>query len=116
MKAILLQKLFKSKLPPRGNPKTPEYYLLVNKRHAAILGLSSLILAFPYEVPEWMPQILVVLAKCSSDPSPILNTIQHTFREFKRTHQDSWEEHSLKFTEDELLIISELLISPGYYA
>jgi proteasome activator subunit 4 len=41
------------------------------KRHGAILGLSSLVLAFPYHVPDWMPDLLIVLAKCISDPAPI---------------------------------------------
>ena len=41
------------------------------KRHASILGLSSLILAFPYIVHSWMPQVLVLLASCVGEPSPI---------------------------------------------
>ena len=31
----------------------------LRQRHAGILGLSACILAFPYEVPEWMPQMLL---------------------------------------------------------
>ncbi len=40
-------------------------------RHAAVLGLSSLILAFPYDVPELIPDILVLLAGCIGDPAVI---------------------------------------------
>jgi proteasome activator subunit 4 len=41
------------------------------KKHAGVLGLSSLIDAFPYEVPKWMPQVLVQLAGCISEPAAI---------------------------------------------
>lgn len=38
-------------------------------KHAGVLGISCLINAFPYEVPEWMPAILCQLADCMSDPA-----------------------------------------------
>lgn len=41
------------------------------KRHAGALGLSCLIDAFPYEVPKWMPAVLIELAELISDPVPI---------------------------------------------
>lgn len=41
------------------------------KKHAAVLGLSCLVSAFPYEVPKWMPDILCQLANCMSDPAEI---------------------------------------------
>lgn len=41
------------------------------KKHAGVLGLSSLIDAFPYEVPKWMPEVLVQLAGCISEPAAI---------------------------------------------
>ncbi|CAG8777892.1 13642_t:CDS:2, partial [Dentiscutata heterogama] len=41
--------------------------------------------AFPYEVPKWMPEVLVKLAECISDPAPIQATVKNTFADFKRT-------------------------------
>lgn len=41
----------------------------VLRKHAGVLGISCLINAFPYEVPEWMPVILCQLADCMSDPA-----------------------------------------------
>lgn len=38
-------------------------------KHAGVLGISCLVSAFPYEVPEWMPAILCQLADCMSDPA-----------------------------------------------
>lgn len=41
------------------------------KKHAGALGLSCLVNAFPYEVPNWMPTVLCQLADCMSDPAEI---------------------------------------------
>ena len=66
------------KIPPRKRtgqaPRSalpPGFQEAVLTRHAAVLGLSCLVDAFPYEVPKWMPEILVKLAECVSDPAPI---------------------------------------------
>jgi proteasome activator subunit 4 len=40
-------------------------------RHGAVLGIVALILAFPFEVPAWMPKCLVLLIPCISDVTPI---------------------------------------------
>jgi uracil-DNA glycosylase len=43
--------------------------------------------------------------------------VRKTFTDFKRTHQDGWEQsHRLRFTPDELDALSDVLISPHYYA
>lgn len=61
------------KLPKKKRTEAvnAEYTAAVNARHASVLGLSSLVLSHPYGIPGWMPSILVLLADCSSDPSPI---------------------------------------------
>lgn len=84
--------------------------------HSGVLGLSALVEAYPYDVPEFIPDILVELEKHLHDPQPIPKTIKNTFQEFKRTHQDNWAEHKLKFTEDQLTVMTDLLVSPNYYA
>ena len=43
-------------------------------------------------------------------------TVKKTMSEFKRTHYDSWSEHKQKFTDDQLVVLADLLISPSYYA
>ncbi|KAI8928589.1 hypothetical protein BC831DRAFT_447887 [Entophlyctis helioformis] len=98
--------------PVAGGPDTG----LVAARHAGVLGLAALVQAFPYEVPPWMPAVLVRLSACISDPAPVTTTVAKTFAEFKRTHQDNWAEDSAAFTPDQLYVLSDLLISPSYYA
>lgn len=41
------------------------------KRHAGVLGLSAFVEAYPYDVPEFMPQILMDLSNHVNDPQPI---------------------------------------------
>ena len=84
--------------------------------HSGILGLCAIIEAYPYDVPKFVPDILIELEKHLHDPQPIPKTIKKTLQEFKRTHQDNWAEHKLKFTEDQLLVMTDLLVSPNYYA
>ncbi|KAK7918864.1 hypothetical protein WMY93_010148 [Mugilogobius chulae] len=40
------------------------------RRHAGVLGLSACILSSPYDVPDWMPQILMELSDHLNDPHP----------------------------------------------
>ncbi|KAF9193043.1 hypothetical protein BGZ51_004276 [Haplosporangium sp. Z 767] len=86
------------------------------KRHAGVLGLSSLLDAFPYDVPKWMPEVMVFLSGYFSDPPPVSTTVKKVFGDFKRTHQDTWHEDQKWFTAEELEVLSDMLISPSYYA
>ncbi|XP_016297828.1 proteasome activator complex subunit 4A isoform X3 [Sinocyclocheilus anshuiensis] len=86
------------------------------RRHAGVLGLSACILSSPYDVPTWMPQILVDLSAHLNDTQPIEMTVKKTLSDFRRTHHDNWQEHQQKFTDDQLLVLTDLLVSPCYYA
>ncbi|KAJ7327828.1 Proteasome activator complex subunit 4 [Desmophyllum pertusum] len=85
-------------------------------RHAGVLGLASCVQAFPYDVPSWMPQILLDLGDHLHDPHPIQATVKKVMSDFRRTHHDNWQEHKQMFTEDQLLVLTDLLVSPCYYA
>ncbi|KAJ2289711.1 Proteasome activator BLM10, partial [Coemansia sp. RSA 2706] len=92
------------------------YARRVLERHAGVLGLSCLVLAFPYTIPEWMPGVLVQLSGCIDDPNPIQSTVQRTFAEFRRTHMDTWHEDRKRFSSEQLEILTDMLVSPCYYA
>lgn len=62
---------------------------VVLSRHSAVLGLSSFVQASPYDVPDHLPDLLMVLADHLHDPPPIPATVKRLFQEFKRTHQVS---------------------------
>ena len=42
--------------------------------------------------------------------------IKKTLQDFKRTHQDNWQDHKAKFSDDQLAVLTDLLVSPSYYA
>ena len=41
------------------------------KRHAGVLGLCACVSASPYDVPDYMPEILMTLSEHVEDPQPI---------------------------------------------
>ncbi|OLY78353.1 Proteasome activator complex subunit 4 [Smittium mucronatum] len=92
-----------------------EYVDKLKIKHSSVIGLSCLILAFPYSIPEWMPQVLLALISCISDPSPINTAVTKTFAEFKKTHLDTWHIDRKMFSCSQLEILSDVLVSPGYY-
>lgn len=96
-----------------GKIKEP---LGLEERHVLVVTASSLILAFPYDIPSWMPGLLTLLTRFIHDRYPIHETAKNLFSEFKRTHGDSWQQDREKFTENELDAINELLVAPSYYA
>ncbi|KJH41163.1 HEAT repeat protein [Dictyocaulus viviparus] len=87
----------------------------VVQRHGGVLGLSAIVLAAPYTVPSYLPDVLMRLCHFASDKQPIRDTVKKTLSEFKRTHQDSWREHESQFNEDQLCALRNLFVSPNYY-
>ena len=88
----------------------------ISKRHSVISILCSVILAFPFEVPDWLVECIMAVASSSSNPTPIRELVKRTFSEFKKTHQDTWEIDKLQFTSDQLSTLTDLIVSPSYYA
>lgn len=84
---------FKSDLKKNPMPKktpgteTPvQHHKQIIQRHAAVLGLGALVQAFPYQTPppEWMPEILALLAsRAANDPGAIGKTVKTILADFK---------------------------------
>lgn len=56
--------------------------------HSAVLGASALILAWPYEVPRWLPELLLATAnKFSTSRAPVSTTVKDLLAQFRKTHQ-----------------------------
>jgi proteasome activator subunit 4 len=113
------KKLSRSKVAKRQSEESidgPEDKSRMMERHAGVLGLAALVGSCPYSVPDWLPDILEELAGHLHDRAPIPATVKRAMNDFKRTHYDNWRDHKQKFTEDQLVILNDLLISPSYYA
>ena len=82
-------------LPKRG---APGFDAALRSLHAGILGAVALVNAFPYDVPDWMPEfVLDIVAVHAEDPVPISSTVRRCAADFRRTHQDTWAEDQEKF-------------------
>lgn len=73
-------------------------------------------LGHPFDTPRVVPAALSALARLSGDPPPTPGLVRHAFAEFKRTHQDNWERHRAAFDAEQLADLTDLLVSPSYYA
>lgn len=84
-------------------------------KHAAILGLSASVLANPYDVPPWMPEVMETLGFSSLEPAPMKQTAQKMFAEFKKTRNDSWAQTRAAFTHDQWDAVTlGLDLAPSY--
>ena len=71
-----------SKRLPRGlrGANLPDVDMaLIVDRHAGVLGLCAFVDAYPYDVPEFLPDILVRLGDHLNDPQPIPVSISTGF-------------------------------------
>ena len=89
-------KALKNNPMPKKSPGTStpiNHNQQVIRRHAAVLGLGALVTAFPYATPppEWMPEVLALLAsRAANDAGAIGKAVKTTLADFKKTRQDTW--------------------------
>ena len=86
------------------------------ERHGGVLALAALVSLAPYSVPCWLPALLERLAAYFNAPQPIKGVVTKAFADFKRTHQDNWAAHKERLTYEQQELISDMLISPSFYA
>ena len=48
----------------------------IHERHAALLGLRAFVLTSPYDVPPWLPDVLMALVRAANQPAPIKKTVR----------------------------------------
>lgn len=86
------------------------------KRHAGILGIQAFVVGFPYDVPPWLPKVLLALAEKIGDPEPLKASVKKTLSEFWRTHQDDQQALKEAFDEDQYATLRDLVVGYNYYA
>ena len=93
--------------------KTKKAY---RKRLAGVLGLAAIIQRFPYSVPRFVPDALVLMCRVAQDPGSASAIIKRTLAQFKRTHNDEWREHVMHFSESQLEWLQDFFLPNNYYA
>ena len=48
----------------------------LTEKHAALLGLRAFVLTTPYDVPPWLPDVLMALVRAAGEPAPIKKTVR----------------------------------------
>ncbi|KAL3697925.1 hypothetical protein R1sor_012001 [Riccia sorocarpa] len=84
--------------------------------HGTVLGLAACILSVPYDMPRWLPSMVIALARFIHDPWPIKATVTRTIADFRRTHLDTWDLQKTAFSEEQLEVLSDLTSSASYFA
>eukprot|EP00163_Fabomonas_tropica_P029402 TRINITY_DN6279_c0_g1_i2.p1 TRINITY_DN6279_c0_g1~~TRINITY_DN6279_c0_g1_i2.p1 ORF type:complete len:1102 (+),score=274.52 TRINITY_DN6279_c0_g1_i2:489-3308(+) len=104
------------RLPSKKLRASEQGKLALRQRHAAVFALSGLIDAFPYTVPKWLAPTILAFADHISDPIPLSTTVKKTFSRFWNTHRDNWATAEKSFDSEQLHTLTQLLVSPSYYA
>ncbi|KAI9983850.1 hypothetical protein PInf_007927 [Phytophthora infestans] len=87
----------------------------------SVLSLSAIVLAFPHDVPAFVPPIFeelgrfLYIKRSSNTISFLEKTVKETLLDFKRTHQDNWLETKTKFSVAQLDVIEDVAIAPSYF-
>ncbi|KAK9818405.1 hypothetical protein WJX72_012161 [[Myrmecia] bisecta] len=58
-------------------------------KHAVVLGLKAFVLSSPYDVPAWLPDVLMALVRAAAEKPPVKTTVRKTLGEFRRTHEEA---------------------------
>ncbi|CAI5504830.1 unnamed protein product [Closterium sp. Naga37s-1] len=85
------------------------------KMHGSALGLAAAVRSAPYDVPLWLPAVLLSLASLAGEPAPVGPAVGKALGDFKRTHADSWHIHKEAFSAEQLEIINDLSSTVGYF-
>lgn len=85
--------------------------------HGHILGLGSVISAFPYvfPLPQWIPKQLSTISSWARTSGISGMAAKNTINEFKKVRADTWQFDRLSFTSEELEDLEGVLWR-SYYA
>lgn len=112
----MFSKCAETRLPNKKECSDTEFSELLRKKHSGILGLSSVFGAHTYDLPAWMPEVLLQFARHVNDPVPIRDTVKTSLMEFWRTHSDMWDADFVHmFSSDQINELRQLLAAPSYY-
>lgn len=86
------------------------------RRHAKVLAVAAAVLSTPTEVPDWMPDAVCSLCVLQDEEAIIRSSVTSTVGDFRKSHQDSWEEIRMTWTEDQLRLVSESSGTQSYFS
>eukprot|EP01127_Copromyxa_protea_P017465 TRINITY_DN5316_c0_g1_i2.p1 TRINITY_DN5316_c0_g1~~TRINITY_DN5316_c0_g1_i2.p1 ORF type:complete len:146 (+),score=42.24 TRINITY_DN5316_c0_g1_i2:284-721(+) len=103
------------KIPRRSQLQTTEGRATIAKIHHGLLGLASVAKSQPYQVPSWLPEVLVDISHHLNSPRPLNKVAGEAIKEFWRTHQGEWVFLQHLFTREQTEAIKQST-SSSYFA
>ena len=71
----------------------------------------------PYDVPPWLPSVLMALVRLASEPPPVRTTVASALSEFRRTHEEAGlEEARHVLTSEQWEAIRDVAAPASYFA
>jgi len=86
------------------------------RRHAKVLAVAAAVMSSPTAVPEWMAAAVEALCVLGGEEAVVRSTITRTVGEFRKSHQDTWEEIRATWSEDQLRLVQECSGTQSYYS
>ncbi len=83
-------------------------------RHGAVLGLRALAMSSPYEIPKWLPGILMSLVRVGTEKGVVGRTVTECLSDFRRTHE-SLDVVKSKLSEEEWEAIRDVAVGGSSY-
>ena len=99
----------------KWDPSDPNLERTTSRRHSGVLGLGSIVRAYPHEMQPDAAKALLEVAKHLNDPSPIPSSVRHILSDFWKSHREQWQLHKECFSPEELDDLTEQMIAPSYY-
>lgn len=84
---------------------------------AVVQGLKAFVLSSPYDVPPWMPEVLVALVAAANNRNPLVRRdASKALSEFKRTHEeDATEQLKQMLGEEQWEALTQVTSSASYF-
>mmetsp|Transcript_51328 Transcript_51328/g.104443 ORF Transcript_51328/g.104443 Transcript_51328/m.104443 type:complete len:1824 (-) Transcript_51328:572-6043(-) len=107
--------------PKRGRAKASEQSAedkaaQLVRRHAKVLAVAAAVMSAPTSLPEWMAAAVESLCVLQGEDPVINTTITKTVGDFRKSHQDVWEEVRMTWDEDQLRLVQECSGTQSYYS
>ncbi|KAF6261250.1 hypothetical protein COO60DRAFT_1503017 [Scenedesmus sp. NREL 46B-D3] len=84
---------------------------------AVVQGLKAFVLSSPYDVPAWMPEVLMALVAAANSRNPLVRRdASKSLSEFKRTHEeDALEQLRGMLGEEQWEAMTQVTSSASYF-
>jgi len=82
--------------------------------HGAVLGLRALVMSSPYEIPKWLPGILMSLVRVGTEKGLVGRTVTECLSDFRRTH-DNLDVVKSKLSVEEWEAIRDVAVGVSSY-